>query len=70
VAYLLEHLGEDGVGLGSDFDGATIPAELGSAAGLQILVEKMRERQFGTALIEKVCFRNWLRVLGRTWQTA
>ncbi len=70
VAYLLEHLGEDGVGLGSDFDGATIPAELGSAAGLQILVETMRERQFGQALIEKVCFRNWLRVLGRTWQTA
>jgi membrane dipeptidase len=70
VQYLLEHLGEDGVGLGSDFDGATIPAELGSAAGLQILVEKMRERQFGAALIEKVCFRNWLRVLGRTWQTA
>ncbi len=70
VAYLLEHLGEDGVGLGSDFDGATIPAELGSAAGLQILVEKMRERQFGQALIEKVCFRNWMGVLGRTWQAA
>ncbi len=68
--YLLDHLGEDSVGLGSDFDGATIPAELGSAAGLQILVEKMRERQFGQALIEKVCFRNWLRVLGKTWQAA
>ena len=68
VQYLLEHLGEDGVGLGSDFDGATIPAELGSAAGLQILVEKMRERQFGMALIEKICFRNWLRVLTKTWQ--
>jgi membrane dipeptidase len=70
VQYLLEHLGEDSVGLGSDFDGATIPAELGSAAGLQILVEAMRERQFGQALIEKVCFRNWLRVLGKTWQAA
>jgi membrane dipeptidase len=70
VQYLLDHLGEDGVGLGSDFDGATIPAELGSAAGLQILVEKMRERQFGQPLIEKVCFRNWLRVLKKTWQGA
>jgi membrane dipeptidase len=68
AAYLIEHLGEDGVGLGSDFDGAMIPAELGNAAGLQILVEAMEQRQFGTALIEKVCFRNWLRVLGRTWQ--
>ena len=70
VQYLLEHLGEDRVGLGSDFDGASIPAELGSAAGLQILVEKMRERQFGQTLIEKVCFRNWLRVLKKTWQNA
>jgi membrane dipeptidase len=67
IAYLLEHLGEDGVGLGSDFDGAMIPAELGNAAGLQILVEAMEQRQFGKALIEKVCFRNWIRVLGRTW---
>jgi membrane dipeptidase len=70
AAYLIEHLGEDGVGLGSDFDGAMIPAELGNAAGLQILVEAMEQRQFGKALIEKVCFRNWLRVLGRTWQAA
>jgi membrane dipeptidase len=68
AAYLIEHLGEDGVGLGSDFDGAMIPAELGNAAGLQILVEAMEQRQFGNALIEKVCFRNWRRVLGRTWQ--
>ncbi len=67
IQYLLEHLGEDGVGLGSDFDGATVPAELGSAAGLQILVQAMRERQFGQDLIEKICFRNWLRVLRRTW---
>jgi membrane dipeptidase len=69
IAYLLEHVGEDGVGLGSDFDGAMIPAELGNAAGLQILVEAMEQRQFGKALIEKVCFRNWLRVLGRTWDS-
>jgi membrane dipeptidase len=67
IEHLLEHLGEDGVGFGSDFDGAMIPAELGTAAGLQILVQAMRQRGFGKALIEKICFRNWLRVLGRTW---
>ena len=55
--YLLEHLGEDGVGLGSDFDGAVIPAELGNAGGLQILVEAMRKHGFGEPLIEKLCFR-------------
>jgi membrane dipeptidase len=68
VDYLLEHLGEDGVGFGSDFDGAMIPAELGNAAGLQILVQALRKHGYGKRQIEKLCFRNWLRVLARTWQ--
>ena len=55
-----------GGGPGSDFDGAMIPAALGNAAGLQNLVQAMRQRGFKKPLIEKVCFRNWLRVLGRT----
>jgi membrane dipeptidase len=67
IEHLLKQVGEDGVGFGSDFDGALISAELGSASGLQILVEAMRKRGFSKALIEKLCFRNWLRVLGRTW---
>jgi membrane dipeptidase len=67
IEHLLAHVGEDGVGLGSDFDGALIPAELGSAAGLQILGAAMRKRGFGEPLIEKLCHRNWLRVLARTW---
>jgi len=44
-----------------------MPAGIGNAAGLPNLVAAMRERQFGEALIEKVCWKNWLRVLGKTW---
>ncbi len=68
IEYLLRQVGEDGVGIGSDFDGAKIPAGIGNAAGLQNLVEAMRMRGFGEPLIEKVCLRNWLRVLGATWK--
>ena len=68
VEHLIEHLGEDGVGFGSDFDGALIPEELGNAAGLQKLVQAMRQRGFGEKLIEKLCFRNWLGVLRKTWK--
>jgi membrane dipeptidase len=67
LEYVLKHVGEDGVGFGSDFDGAKIPAGIGNAAGLQNLVKVMRARGFGEPLIEKICFRNWLRVLGQTW---
>ena len=61
IAYLVDRLGEDGVALGSDFDGAMIPEAIQSAAGLPNLVAAMR------ALIEKICFENWMRVLVRTW---
>jgi membrane dipeptidase len=70
VEHMLQHVGEDGVGLGSDFDGAKIPAAIGNAAGLQNLVQVMRARDYGEPLIEKLCFRNWLRVLGQTWGNA
>lgn len=65
--YMIAHVGEDAVGLGSDFDGARMPSQIGSAAGLQTLVEAMRTRGFGEPLIEKLCFGNWLRVLHATW---
>jgi membrane dipeptidase len=70
IEHMLAHAGEDGVGLGSDFDGALIPAGIGNVAGLQNLVQAMRKRGFSKPLIEKLCFRNWLRVLGRTWNGA
>jgi membrane dipeptidase len=70
VEHMLGQLGEDGVGFGSDFDGAMIPAGIRNAAGLQNLVEIMRGRGFGEPLIEKLCLRNWLRVLGQTWGAA
>src|SRR5215470_6245782 len=70
LEHILKHVGEDGVGFGSDFDGAKIPAGIGNAAGLQNLVQVMRTRGYREPLIEKLCFRNWLRVLGQTWERA
>lgn len=68
--YLITHLGEDGVGLGSDFDGATVPDVIGSSAGLQSLVQAMRSHGFGEVLISKLCYSNWINVLERTWLPA
>jgi hypothetical protein len=33
-------------------------------------VEIMRTRGYDEPLIEKLCFKNWLRVLGQTWGKA
>ncbi len=67
LAALVDQLGEDSVGLGSDFDGAQVPQDIGDASGLPNLVAAMVKRGFGAALIDKICFENWMRVLERTW---
>lgn len=65
--HLLTHLGEGGVALGSDFDGALMPADLPGAEALPRLLEAMAAHGYGEALIERIAWRNWLDVLGRTW---
>ncbi len=65
--YLIEHLGEDKVGFGSDFDGAMVPRPIGNVAGLPALREAMIAHGYDTALIKKLAHENWLRVLRLTW---
>lgn len=65
--HLLSHLGEDHLGLGSDFDGATLPKGIGDVVGQQALLQAMRDHGYGEALIAKIAHENWFRVLERTW---
>lgn len=65
--HLIAQVGEDRVGLGSDYDGAVVPQDLTSCAGLPKLREAMVEHGYGEALVAKLCHGNWLRVLEKTW---
>jgi membrane dipeptidase len=66
VDALLKALGEDGVGLGSDFDGAMIPAPIGDVAGLPKLIAAFEQGGYGRELIEKIAWKNWVNVIERT----
>lgn len=66
LAYLVDRLGESGVALGSDFDGALMPQPIGTAAGLPALVAAMQDAGFGAALIDRICWQNWIDLLRRT----
>ena len=65
--HMIGILGEDRVGFGSDYDGAIVPQDVATVAELPVLVEAMRDHGYGAALIDKLCYRNWLRVLADTW---
>lgn len=63
--HMIGILGEDGVALGSDFDGCLLPRDIGSAAGLQRLVEAMRDADYGEPLIARICYKNWIDAIER-----
>ena len=65
--YLIARLGDDKVGLGSDFDGATMPDDVRDVSLLPNLIEAMRARGYDDATLRKVAYENWLRVLEKTW---
>lgn len=65
--YLLEKLGEDHVGFGSDYDGASMAPFMKDVSGLPVLINAMREAGYGEALVAKIAHKNWISVLERTW---
>lgn len=66
--HLIEKLGEDHVGLGSDFDGATIPDPIGDVAGLPALTAAMEAHGYDRALMQKLTCDNWVGLIERTWK--
>jgi len=65
--YAADRIGVEHVGLGSDFDGTLIPAELGDVSGLPRVLEALREAGFGDDELELIAWRNWRRVLAAWW---
>jgi membrane dipeptidase len=66
IDYMVARMGIDCVALGSDFDGATMPAEIGDAAGLPTLTQVLAGR-YSAEDLRKLAHGNWVRVLRQTW---
>ena len=67
VDYLVERVGVDGVGFGSDFDGAKVPRGIGDVSGLPKLLGTLPERGYDDIALRKIAHENWVRVLRATW---
>jgi len=67
VDYLVERLGVERVGFGSDFDGAKVPREIKDASGLPKLLGALGDRGYDDAALKRLAHENWVRVLRETW---
>ncbi|NNK65377.1 MAG: membrane dipeptidase [Rhodobacteraceae bacterium] len=63
--YLIAKLGEDHVGLGSDFDGCVVPDLIGDVTGVPRMFEALAERGYEDSLLRKLARENWLACLDR-----
>lgn len=67
--YVADRIGVEHVALGSDFDGATIPASLGDVAGMPRVLDALREIGFSEGELHAIAWGNWRRVLAAWWST-
>jgi membrane dipeptidase len=65
--YVADRIGVEHVALGSDFDGATIPAAVGDVAGMPVVLDALRAVGFSEPELESIGWRNWRRVLAAWW---
>jgi membrane dipeptidase len=66
--YVADRIGVAHVALGSDYDGATIPASLGDVAGTPRLLDALADVGFGSDELAQIAWGNWRRVLGAWWR--
>lgn len=66
--YLVDKLGIERVGLGSDFDGTGIPAAIGDVTGLSKLISALEDAGYDEDALMKITHQNWMRVLRKTWK--
>ncbi len=65
--YVADRCGVDHVALGSDFDGATMPAAVADASGLPGVLAALEVVGFESDEIDQIASGNWRRVLAAAW---
>ena len=68
IDYIADRIGIDHVALGSDFDGATMPLELGDVSGIPKLLASLQQHGYDDKSLRKLASENWIRLLGQTWK--
>lgn len=65
--YVADRIGVDHVALGSDFDGATMPAAVPDASGYPAVLAALEAAGFEGDEIDRIASGNWRRVLAASW---
>lgn len=66
IEYIINRIGINHVAFGADMDGAIMPSELRDTSEYQNIVRLLYDSGYDKESIEKICYKNWLRVIRET----
>jgi membrane dipeptidase len=66
--YIVNLVGDEHVSFGTDFDGTDIPAIVGDATGLPLVLRALKAKGYSDASLERICNGNFLRVASAVWE--
>jgi len=67
IDYIVSRVGINHVAFGSDFDGADLPNALSDVSHLPDLLVVLENSGYDAQALEKIAYKNWLRVVKATW---
>ncbi len=68
IDHVVNLVGPDHVGFGSDFDGTGIPDEIKDVTGFNKLVKELEKRKYSEEEINKICHGNFQRIFKKVWK--
>ncbi|GAB3044514.1 dipeptidase [Acinetobacter apis] len=68
IDYLIDAIGVDGVGFGSDYDGGFMSEAWSDVSKMPNLLDALSSHGYSDQVIRKLCYQNWLGVLQKIWQ--
>ncbi|NHJ46646.1 MAG: membrane dipeptidase [Asgard group archaeon] len=68
IDHIVNLVGPDHVGFGSDFDGAGVPNEVKDVIGFNLLVKELEKREYSEEDINKICHGNFIRIFEKVWK--
>jgi membrane dipeptidase len=67
VDYLVERMGIEHVGFGSDFDGCPLPEDMEDVTALPRVPDALRAAGYDESALRRLGHENWVRVIAATW---
>ncbi|MHA1211553.1 MAG: dipeptidase, partial [Candidatus Heimdallarchaeota archaeon] len=68
IDHVVNLVGPNHVGFGSDFDGTGVPDSVKDVTGYNLLVKELEKRDYSDVDIDKICHGNFVRIFKDVWR--